>query len=105
MHRISSLYTANASFMSKIIEKIVAAQLTHYHNLLPTYMYQSGFRKGHSTEAMLVRLLSDIYGAIDKYQVTLLALFDVNAAIDTVDHQILLQRLSIYFALSRNILG
>ncbi|PGH37691.1 MAG: hypothetical protein CRN43_19655, partial [Candidatus Nephrothrix sp. EaCA] len=85
---------ANVSFLSKIIEKVVAAQLTHYldiNNLLP--IYQSGFRKGHSTETLLVRLLSDIYGAIDKSEVTLLALFDVSAAFDTVDHQILLQRL------------
>src|SRR6218665_954323 len=85
---------ANVSFLSKINEKIVAAQLTHYldiNNLLP--IYQSGFRKGHSTEILLVRLLSDIYGAIDRSEVTLLALFNVSAAFDTVDHQILLQRL------------
>src|SRR6218665_1500110 len=97
---------ANVSFLSKIIEKVVAAQLSHYldiNNLLP--IYQSGFRKGHSTETLLVRLLSDIYGAIDKSEVTLLALFDVSAAFDTVDHQILLQRLSISFGLSGNILG
>ena len=40
-------------------------------NLLPTF--QSGFRKGHSTETLLVRLLSDIYGAIDRSQVILLS--------------------------------
>jgi len=62
------------------------------------------FRKGHSTETLLIRLLSDIYGAIDRSQVTLLALFDLSAAFDTVDHDILLQRLSISFGLSGNIL-
>jgi len=45
-------------------------------NLLPTF--QSGFRKGHSMETLLVRLLSDIYGAIDRSQVILLALFAVS---------------------------
>ena len=96
---------ANVTFLSKIIEKIVASQLMHYldkNDLLPTF--QSGFRKGHSTETLLVRLLSDIYGAIDRSQVTLLALFDVSAAFDTVDHDILLQHLSISFGLSGNIL-
>lgn len=42
---------ANVFFVCKVIEKIVAAQLTHYldnNGLLPTY--QSGFRKGHSME-------------------------------------------------------
>ena len=64
---------ANVTFLSKIIEKIVAAQLMHYldkNDLLPTF--QSGFGKGHSTETLLVRLLSDIYGAIDRSEVALL---------------------------------
>lgn len=54
---------------------------------------QSGFLKGHYTETLLVRL-SDIHGAIARSQVTLLALFDVSAAFDTVDHDIVLRRLS-----------
>src|SRR6218665_2595657 len=82
---------------------LLSANLKQIFNLLP--IYQSGFRKGHSTETLLVRLLSDIFGAIDRSEVTLLALFDVSAAFDTVDHQILLQRLSISFGLSGNILG
>ena len=71
-------------------------------NLLPTF--QSGFRKGHSTETLLVRLLSDIYGAIDRSQVILLALFAVSTAFDTVDHDIILRRLSTSFGLSGNFL-
>ena len=92
---------ANVSFISKVIEKVIACQLTSYldtNNLLPTM--QSGFRKGHSTETLLLRLLSDIYGAIDRSQLTLLALFDVSAAFDTVDHEILLKRLKISFGVS-----
>src|SRR6218665_414657 len=50
-------------------------------------------------ETLLLRLLSDCYGAIDGGQVTLLAVFDVSAAFDTVDHQILINRLSVSFGL------
>ncbi|PGH37209.1 MAG: hypothetical protein CRN43_22520, partial [Candidatus Nephrothrix sp. EaCA] len=92
---------SNVSFLSKIIEKIVSEQITSYlstNDLLPKY--QSGFRRGHSTETLLLRLLSDCYGAIDGRRVTLLALFDVSAAFDTVDHQILINRLSVSFGLS-----
>src|SRR6218665_4004080 len=87
---------ANVSFMSKIIEKIAAYHLTVYletNKLLPEC--QSGFRRGRSTETLLLHLLSDIYGAVDSSQLTLLALFDVSAAFDTVDHEILLKRLEI----------
>src|SRR3984885_8230076 len=92
---------SNVSFLSKIIEKIVATQLIKYldsNNLLPPR--QSGFRKGHSTETLLLHLLADIYNAIDRSQVTLLALYDVSAAFDTVDHDILLHRLSVSFGIT-----
>jgi hypothetical protein len=96
---------ANVTFLSKTIEKVVAAQLVAYleeNKLLPPC--QSGFRKHHSTETLLLRLLSDVYGAIDRAQITLLALFDVSAAFDTVDHGLLLERLCVSFGLTGNIL-
>src|SRR6218665_3907120 len=55
--------------------RIIANQLLVYldvNGLLPPL--QSGFRRNHSTETLLVRLLSDFYGAMDCGQITLLAL-------------------------------
>jgi hypothetical protein len=92
---------SNLSFLSKTLERIVAAQLVPYlenSGLLPPT--QSGFRSFHSTETLLLSLLSDIYSAMDKSHLSLLALFDVSAAFDMVDHDLLLQRLSISFGLS-----
>ncbi|PGH38060.1 MAG: hypothetical protein CRN43_17500, partial [Candidatus Nephrothrix sp. EaCA] len=94
------------TFLSKIIERVAASQLIAYleiNKLLP--VCQSGFRKGHSTETLLLRLLSDIYGAVDRSRLTLLALFDVSAAFDTVDHEILLKRLQLSFGLSGNFIA
>ena len=72
------------------------------NGLLPSY--QSGFRKNHSTETLLIRLLFDlhVYGAMDagQPQISLLAHFDVSSAFESVDHSILLQRLSISFGLT-----
>ena len=87
---------SNLSFLSKTLERLVSLQLLPYlekSGLLPPS--QSGFRTNHSTETVLLSLLSDIYSAIDRSQLSLLALFDVSAAFDMVDHDILLQRLEI----------
>ena len=86
------------TFLSKVIEKVVAKQLVAYlasNALLPRF--QSGFRHGHSTETAILRMLSDIYAAIDHGRIVLLALLDVSASFDTVDHNILLERLSTSF--------
>ena len=48
----------------------------------------------------ILRVLSDIYSSIDQGQVALLALLDVSAAFDTVDHDILLERLSKSFGIT-----
>src|SRR6218665_2231517 len=60
---------------------------------------QSGFRRKHSTETLLLRLLLDFYSAMDRGHVTLLALFDVSSAFDSVDHSKLIQRLTTSFGL------
>ena len=97
---------SNISFMPKIIERIVAGRLLTYlkvNNLLPRF--QSGFRSGHSTETLLIRLLSDFHQAMDTGRVTLLALLDVSAAFDTVDFDILIQRLSKSFGIEARALS
>ncbi len=82
-------------FLSKVLEKIVAKQLTAHiekHNL--SGRLQSGFRRRHSTETALLRVANDILSSNDSINVTALVLLDLSAAFDTVDHQILLDRLA-----------
>src|SRR6218665_2685749 len=76
---------SNLSFLSKALERLVSLQLLPYieqSGLLPPS--QPGFRAHHSTETVLLSLLSDIYSALDRSQLTLLALYDVSAAVDMV---------------------
>ena len=54
---------------------------------------QSAYRKHHSTETALLRVLNDIHQAIDNEREAVLVLLDVSAAFDTMDHPILLGRL------------
>src|SRR6218665_1262349 len=91
---------ANVTFLSKILERIVAIQLISYFDVNEMFpSCQSGFRRNHSTENLLLRLLSDFYSTMARGHVTLLAIFDVSSAFDSVDHSILLQRLTTSFGL------
>ena len=85
---------SNLSVVSKLLERIVARQLMTYlssANLLPTL--QSGFRPGHSTETAVLQVMSELLEAVDRGDLGALILLDLTAAFDTVDRDILLQRL------------
>jgi hypothetical protein len=91
---------SNLSVISKLLERLVARQLMQYlssADLLPSL--QSGFRPGHSTETAVLRVLSDILQAVDRGDVATLILLDLSAAFDTVDHDIMLQRLQFSFGI------
>jgi len=83
---ISNLYV-----ISKSLERLVASQLLSYlncNNLLLAY------RANHSTEAAAMKIVSDILVAFDHGDIAALALLDCSATFDTVDHDILLRKLS-----------
>ena len=79
---------SNLSFVSKVIEKVIAAHLLDHmqeNGLMDPY--QSAYRKGHSTETALMQVHNDIVSAVDKKgSGVCLILLDLSAAFDTVDH-------------------
>jgi len=62
--------------------------------------YQSAYKKGHCSETALLEVLDRVYTAADNKQVTVLIGLDLSAAFDTVDHEILLQRLQSGFGMT-----
>lgn len=86
---------SNLSFLSKLLERVVAKQLTDHmtqHNLHD--VFQSAYRAKHSTETALIKIKCDIDQALERGEGTILLLLDLSAAFDTLDHGIILDRLS-----------
>ena len=92
---------SNLSFVSKLLEKVVASQINEHiskFNLLE--FNQSAYRKLHNTETALLKIFNDLLLSADKKQVSILVLLDLSAAFDTLDHSILLNRLNESFGLN-----
>ena len=97
---------SNLSFISKIIERVVLIQLNKYlfdNNLYPDL--QSAYRRNHSTKTALIKPIDDIGSALDDKLEVLLVLIDLSSAFDTVDHQILINRLRVKFGISGLVLA
>jgi hypothetical protein len=92
---------SNLNFISKIIERIIHNRLTnHLSSFQSVSLFQSAYRKFHSTETALLRIQNDLLLASDQQQVSALILLDLSAAFDTIDHHILLTRLSTFYGIT-----
>ena len=85
---------SNLSFLSKVLERVVAARLTNYMTINQLHEpMQSAYRACHSTETALVRVQNDILRTLDQGGAAIIVLLDLSAAFDTIDHSILLSRM------------
>ena len=92
----------NLTTISKIIERLVLQRRCPYPASSPNYCrLQSAYFTGRSPETALVKIVENILGHIDVESVVALVSLDISAAFDMVDHNLLLERLSVEFGRQR----
>ena len=97
---------SNTAFLSKLIEKAALSCVSEHidsNNLIQKF--QSAYRSGHSTETALLRVKNDIVRAVDNQQAVFVVLLDLSAAFDTIDHNLLLNRLYTVFGFRNNVIN
>ena len=85
------------SIFNKILESIVYNRLVSYfnkHDIL--YKNQFGFRSNHSTTQAILKMTDKIQKAIENKEYSCGIFLDLSKAFDTVNHQILIQKLDHY---------
>ena len=82
------------SSISKVLERAVNNQLVEYLDSKKLfYEYQSGFRNRFSTDTCLINLVDYIKGENKKGNLVGMVMIDLRKAFDTVDEEILLEKL------------
>ena len=87
---------------SKFLERIIYNRIYTYiksNNLL--YQRQYGFQKNHSTDHAIIDLVDEITKKFENNEYVLGVFIDLSKAFDTVDHDILLDKLK-YFGIHNN---
>ena len=85
------------SNINKIFEKVIHSRLNFFleqHNHL--YPYQFGFRTEYSTNNALMTIVERIQKQLDAGSYTVGVFVDLKKAFNTVDHNILLEKLDYY---------
>ena len=81
--------------ISKLYEKIMYNEINSYvEKILSSYLF--GFRKGHSTEQCLIKMLETWRKAIDDKKYAGAILTDLSKAFDCLNHNLLIAKLHAY---------
>ena len=91
---------SNLNNISKLLERLFLRNIIGHVSSSPNFnRYQSSYRRGHSTETALLRLLNDLCRAADAKSRSNLILLDLSAVFDTIDSSTLLRRLEFTFGI------
>ena len=89
-YRLISTLPVFAKILERAVHTMIYAYLQEY-NLLSNY--QSGYRLLHSTSTCLIDVTNRLLQNIDKGQLTGIVFLDLSKAFDTIDHDVMLNKL------------
>ena len=95
---------SNTTFLAKVLEKSALQQMNIHiekHKLHSTH--QSGYRKYHSCETAMLKIVNDIMNMMQNKDCVVLILLDLSAAFDTIDHDLIIKKLTNYFGINGNV--
>ena len=97
---------SNLNTISKILERLFLRRILPHMSSLPNYnLLQSAYRRSHSTEKALLKMTDDIYTAMDSSRSTIMNALDMSAGFNTIDNDVLLQRLQHTFGIGETALN
>lgn len=92
---------SNLPFVSKLLEKVAFEEIdSHIQKNSLHGKYQSAYRKEHSCESAMFKVVGDLQKMVYEKNHAVLVLLDLSAAFDTIDHDILLKRLEKEFGIT-----
>ena len=93
-------------FLSEILEKIVAEQLTKHLIIINNRYnkFQSAYRCSFSSETVLIKIANNIFHARKNKTCIAFVIIDMSSAFDAIDHNILLHKLSCLFGVRNSVL-
>jgi len=92
---------SNLPTLGKILEYPAVSRFNkHLHQNNLTETFQSAYKSSHSTETALLRVKDDMLNELDKGNAIMLVLLDLSSAFDTIDHNILVQRMQREFGIT-----
>ncbi len=97
---------SNLPIQSNILEKVASSQLYSFvrEKIISVRISSQDIDHLHSTETALIRVTNDLLLSSDRGCICLLVLLDLSAAFDTINHNILWNRLENFVGISRSAL-
>ena len=96
---------SNTAFLAKVEEKCVLHQLQkHLRDNNLNFNRQSAYKENHSCETALLKICDDVLSVLDSETSIVMTFLDFSAAFDTIDHNILIEKLKKDYFLNGTVL-